>query len=93
VQDFEVDAAFSLGLLRGAGLRRAVAGAERWLMRRFDVVNTISQRMRYERLVNPISIADGPVGELSGYLDHFPFSKGMGHWVDRHNSYTRFEAQ
>lgn len=51
------------------------------------------QHMRYERLVNPISIADGPVGELTGYLDHFPFSKGMGHWIDRHNSYSRFEAQ
>lgn len=51
------------------------------------------QHMRYERLVNPISIADGPVGEVAGYLDHFPFSKGMGQWVERHNSYSRFEAQ
>ncbi len=51
------------------------------------------ERMRYERLVNPISIADGPVAELPGYLDHFPFSKGIGHWVDRHNTYSRFEAQ
>lgn len=51
------------------------------------------EKMRYERLVNPISIADGPVGELKGYLDHFPFSKGMGHWIDRHNGYSRFEAQ
>lgn len=51
------------------------------------------EKMRYERLVNPISIADGRVGEVSGYLDHFPFSKGIGHWVDRHNSYSRFEAQ
>ncbi len=49
--------------------------------------------MHYERLVNPISIADGPVGDVSGYLEHFPFSKGIGHWVDRHNSYSRFEAQ
>lgn len=51
------------------------------------------EKMRYERLVNPISIPDGPVGEVSGYLDHFPFSKGMGHWIDRHNSYSRFEAE
>ena len=51
------------------------------------------ENMRYERLVNPISIADGPVGDVSGYLDHFPFGKGMGHWIDRHNSYSRFEAQ
>lgn len=51
------------------------------------------ERMRYERLVNPISIADGPVGEVSGYLDHYPFSKGISHWLERHNSYSSFEAR
>lgn len=51
VQDFEVDAAFDLGLLRGKLLRGAVTGAERWLMRRFDVVSTISQRM-HQRLLD-----------------------------------------
>lgn len=50
-------------------------------------------KMRYERLINPVLIADGPVGDVSGFLDHFPFSKGIGHWVDRHNSYSRFEAE
>ena len=51
------------------------------------------EKMRYERLINPVSIVDGPVGQAAGFLDHFPFSKGIGHWVDRHNSYSRFEAQ
>lgn len=51
VQDFEVDAAFDLGLLRGKFLRGVVAGAERWLMRCFDVVSTISQRM-HQRLLD-----------------------------------------
>jgi glycosyltransferase involved in cell wall biosynthesis len=51
------------------------------------------ERIRYERLVNPISVVDGPVGELRGYLDHHPFSKGIGHWIARHNSYSTFEAQ
>lgn len=46
VQDLEVDAAFDLGLLKGPGLRRAVLAAERWLMRGFDVVSTISRRMQ-----------------------------------------------
>jgi glycosyltransferase involved in cell wall biosynthesis len=50
-------------------------------------------KMRYERLVNPLSIPDGPVGELVGYLDHYPFSKGMTHWLSRHNSYSTLEAQ
>jgi glycosyltransferase involved in cell wall biosynthesis len=50
-------------------------------------------KMRYERLVNPVSIPDGPVGELGGYLDHYPFGKGMTQWLNRHNSYSSFEAQ
>ena len=51
------------------------------------------EKMHYERLVNPLSIPDGPVGTVSGYLDHFPFSKGFSHWISRHNSYSTFEAR
>jgi glycosyltransferase involved in cell wall biosynthesis len=51
------------------------------------------EKMRYERLVNPVSIVDGAVGQVEGYLDHFPFSKGMAHWLERHNSYSSLEAQ
>ena len=51
------------------------------------------EKMRYERLVNPISVPAGPVGELSGYFDHFPFSKGTRHWLEKHNSYSTLEAQ
>jgi glycosyltransferase involved in cell wall biosynthesis len=49
--------------------------------------------VRYERLVNPVTIIAGPTATISGYLDHFPFSKGMNHWLDRHNSYSTLEAQ
>jgi glycosyltransferase involved in cell wall biosynthesis len=49
-------------------------------------------KMRYERLVNPISIADGPVKRLTGYLDHYPFSKGFRAWWSRHLSYADMEA-
>lgn len=45
VQDFEVDAAFELGILRSRGLRNIVSGLEGWLMRRFDRVSTISPNM------------------------------------------------
>ena len=45
VQDFEVDAAFDLGLLRAGMVRRAVLALERWLMRGFDRVSNISERM------------------------------------------------
>jgi hypothetical protein len=50
------------------------------------------EKMRYERLVHPVSIPDGPVGQLAGYLDHYPFSKGMAHWLAKHNSYSSLEA-
>lgn len=45
IQDFEVDAAFDLGILRAAWLRRLVLRAESILLRRFDVVSTISLSM------------------------------------------------
>ena len=45
ISDYEVDAAFDLGLLKGKALKSAVLAAEHWLMRRFDVVSTVSQRM------------------------------------------------
>lgn len=51
------------------------------------------ERMRYERLVNPISLPDGPVRQIEGFLDHYPFSKGFSHWLDRHNSYSTLEAR
>ncbi len=51
------------------------------------------EKMRYERLVNPVTIPGGPVGEVGGCFDHFPFSKGMGHWLDKHNRYSTLEAQ
>jgi colanic acid biosynthesis glycosyl transferase WcaI len=45
VQDFEVDIAFGMGLISGSGWKRFVYGCERWLMRRFDHVSTISRAM------------------------------------------------
>lgn len=51
------------------------------------------EKLRYERLVNPISHVDGSTGVLYGYLDHFPFSKGLYHWLERHNAYSSLEAR
>ena len=52
-----------------------------------------AEKLRYERFVNPVSIADGPVGEVGGFLDHYPFSKGVSHWLERHNAYSSLEAR
>ena len=46
VLDLEVDAAFELGFIRSRRLIGAARKTERWLMRRFDLVSTISSRMR-----------------------------------------------
>ena len=45
IQDYEVDAAFKLGVLKGSLFKRFALLAERVLMKRFDVVSTISDRM------------------------------------------------
>lgn len=51
------------------------------------------EKIRYERLVNPVSVVNGPIGDVAGYLDHYPFSKGIGFWVERHIKYADFEAR
>jgi glycosyltransferase involved in cell wall biosynthesis len=51
------------------------------------------EKLRFERFINPISIVDGPSGSLTGFLDHYPFSKGISHWLERHNAYSTLEAQ
>jgi colanic acid biosynthesis glycosyl transferase WcaI len=45
IQDYEVDAAFDLGLLKGGLLKNMVLGIERFLLKQFDLVSTISSRM------------------------------------------------
>ena len=45
VQDFEMDAAFELGILKGAFVRKLVREGERRLMCAFDRVSTISRLM------------------------------------------------
>ncbi|MBU0916378.1 MAG: glycosyltransferase WbuB [Gammaproteobacteria bacterium] len=64
VQDFEVDAMHAMGLGgRGKTLQRVALGIESWLMRRFDRVSSISQKM-VERLaqkgVDPRRIVEFP---------------------------------
>jgi colanic acid biosynthesis glycosyl transferase WcaI len=79
VQDFEIDMAFRLGLLKGRLLRRIVLRMERSVLQRFDTVSTISGRM-IERL-----LTKGVVPERTRY---FP------NWVDisrtKHGSVKEF---
>jgi glycosyltransferase involved in cell wall biosynthesis len=49
-------------------------------------------KIRYERLVNPVAVVAGPVGELDAHIMHYPFSHGVSHWIARHNRYSDLEA-
>ncbi len=67
LQDFEVDFAFNMGLLKGKLLRQFVLRIESWLLRRFDTVSTISGRMVQRLLAK---------GVLADNARYFP------NWVD-----------
>jgi glycosyltransferase involved in cell wall biosynthesis len=58
-----------------------------WLVRLFR-----PDRIRYERLVNPVAIVEGSTGELQAHIIHYPFSHGVSHWIARHNRYSDMEA-
>lgn len=45
IQDFELDAAFNLGILRVSRLKKIVENTESWILKRFDRISTISHQM------------------------------------------------
>jgi glycosyltransferase involved in cell wall biosynthesis len=47
----------------------------------------------YRREVNEVIDVQGKVVDLKSHFDHFPFSKGLAHWIDKHNRYSSMEAQ
>ena len=51
------------------------------------------ERSRYTRSINEVLEVDGPIGDLTQPLDHYPFSKGIAHWLAKHNQYSTMEAQ
>lgn len=56
LQDFEIDAAFGLGLVASSGrMRRMAAALEGWVLGRFDRVSTISPRMRARLLAKGVA--------------------------------------
>ncbi len=51
------------------------------------------ERVHYKRDINEIVEVDGAIGELRAPLDHMAFSKGLTHWVAKHNAYSTEEAE
>lgn len=72
IQDYEVDAAFELGILRGNWIKRVVLAGEHWLMRRFDVISTISQRMQARARAKGVS--DTRLVKFPNWVDLETFS-------------------
>jgi hypothetical protein len=50
-------------------------------------------RVWVERSINEEYHTDGPVRELKSPLVHYPFNKGLGAWIDKHNRYSGMEAE
>lgn len=50
-------------------------------------------RTHYEREVNEVMVVDGDIADLTAHFDHYPFSKGLDHWITKHNVYSKMEAQ
>jgi colanic acid biosynthesis glycosyl transferase WcaI len=67
LQDFEVDVAFGMGLLKGKLLQRIALRMERSLLKRFDTVSTISGRMM-EKLRHK-GVLEGKTCYLPNWVD------------------------
>ncbi len=48
--------------------------------------------VRFERVVHPVPIIDGPHEYLREMLVHYNFSKGIAEWIEKHNRYSSLEA-
>ncbi len=51
------------------------------------------ERARYTRAINEVLEVDGAIAELASPLNHFPFSKGISQWMEKHNLYSTMEAE
>lgn len=81
----------------GARIRRRDIWWGRWLKHAqispFYVRLVRVGRAHYEREINELLIVDGEIAELTETFDHYPFSKGLDHWISKHNTYSRMEAE
>lgn len=50
-------------------------------------------KVHYEREINEVLCVDGDTLTLTQHFDHHPFSKGLAHWVEKHNKYSTMEAE
>ena len=94
IQEFITQAPPAIGAAR---MRRRDFWWGRWLrhaqMSPFFVRLLRRGRVRCEREVNEVMVVDGAIYDLRNPFDHFPFSKGLDHWIAKHNTYSSMEAE
>lgn len=97
VREMQEAAAAAHAGMNGFRLRRRDFFNGRWLkhaqMSPYYIRLVRRGKIRYTRQVNEVLEVDGQVGELEAPLDHFPFSKGIAHWLEKHNAYSTMEAE
>jgi glycosyltransferase involved in cell wall biosynthesis len=49
--------------------------------------------VHYTRAINEVVEVDGEIVALEAPFDHFPFSRGISHWLAKHNAYSSREAE
>lgn len=50
-------------------------------------------KAHYHREINEVLQVDGTIEEVDTYFEHYPFSKGLHHWLNKHNKYSSLEAK
>lgn len=58
-----------------------------WVLRFFK-----PEKIRWERLTNPVAVVDGEEGRLYSHFEHFSFNKGLSDWFSKHNAYSSHEV-
>ena len=80
-----------------ARMRRRDIWWDRWLKHAqispFYVRLVRAGRAHYEREINEVLVVDGDIVDLTQPFDHYPFSKGLDHWISKHNTYSHMEAE
>jgi glycosyltransferase involved in cell wall biosynthesis len=78
-------------------IRRKDFFFDRWLRRATGYPTWFGRLMRpirvqFIRDINEEVVPHGKTGFLRTHFHHFPFSKGVAAWFERHNSYSTMEA-
>ena len=67
IQDFEIDSAFELNLLKGKFVKKILIKLEKFILKKFDLVSTISEKMRIKCILK--GVQDTKTYVLPNWID------------------------